>query len=212
MTNTELREMINTLRGKVVSEKKITALLQIGLGDLYSLVPGFWTKTSESFTLASSGTDSYLVNLKTKFSDFKSLRFLWTSDGTINYIGEKRFRIEVPDPSLNTSGRPTQYFFREKNLIELWPRNSTSRTIYLSYRYRPALDDIEVVPEDWHFVVFYYIMGLFEGKNNNFYKNKYADGLERMRNFAKESEEEFSDIIGDGQSEIIYSEMEESTR
>lgn len=212
MTNTELREMINTLRGKVVSEKKITALLQIGLGDLYSLVPGFWTKTSESFTLAASGTDAYLVNLKTEFADFKSLRFLWTSDGTIDPIGEKRFRLEVPDPSLDTSGRPTRYFFREKNVIELWPRNNASRTVNLSYRYRPALDDIEVVPEDWHFVVFYFIMGLFEGEDNNFYKNKYADGLVRMQNFAKESEEEHGDIIGDGQNEIIYDVGMEETR
>lgn len=207
MTNAEFREMISTLRGKVVSEKKITALLQVGLGDLYSLVPGFWTKTNASFTLGTSGTDAYLVNLKTEFPNFKALRMLWTTDGIIRPISEKRFRIKHPDPSLDTTGIPRRYFFREKNIVELHPHNSASRTVSISYRYKPALDDIEVVPDDWQFVVLYYFMGLFEGDDNDYYKRKYENGLIRMQAFAKESEEEFVDIISDGQDEIIYGEM-----
>jgi hypothetical protein len=210
MTNSEVVAAVAILRGQTVSaiRKKVETLIQIGLADLYSLVPGFWTKINESFTLGASGTDAYLVNLKTQFPDFWQLRMLWTTSGPINYISEKKFRNQVPDPSSAAAGIPDRYFFREKSLVELYPRNSESRTIYISYRYKPELENIEVVPVEWRFVPFYYVMGLMEGQDNTYFKVKYEKGLVRMQNFAKESEEEHAEIISDGQDEIIYSTME----
>lgn len=210
MTNDELVQAVATLRREVASniQKKVTTLLEVGLADLYSLVPGFWTKQNESFTLGASGTNAYLVNLKTEFEDFWSLRFLWTADGPINPIKEKKFRIRTSDPASAAAGVPDRYFFREKNIIELYPRNSESRTIGISYRYKPALDNIEVVPEEWRFVPFYYIMGLMEGEEETYFKAKYERGLIRMQNFAKESEEDHAEIISDGQDDVIYSAME----
>lgn len=210
MTNDEVVQAVAILKGRAASaiRKKVETLLKIGLGDLYSLVPGFWTKVSETFTLGTSGTDAYLVNLKTQFPDFWQLRMLWTTSGPINYISEKKFRNRVPDPASAAAGIPDRYFFREKSLIELYPRNSESRTIYISFRYKPELENIEVVPAEWRFVPFYYVMGLMEGEEESYFKNKYERGLVRMQNFAKESEEEHAEIISDGQDEIIYSTME----
>lgn len=209
MTNDEVVKAVAILRKQAASaiRKQVETLLQIGLADLYSLVPGFWTKVNESFTLGTSGTDAYLVNLKTQFPDFWSLRMLWTTSGPINYISEKKFRNRVPDPASAAAGVPDRYFFREKSLVEVYPRNSESRTIYISYRYKPALEDIEVVPVEWRFVPFYYVMGLMEGEDETYFKAKYERALVRMMNFAKESEEEHAEIISDGQDEIIYSTM-----
>ena len=210
MTNDEVVNAVAILRREVASniKKKVETLLQIGLADIYSLVPGFWTKVSQSFTLGTSGTDAYLVDLKSEFEDFWSLRMLWTTSGPINYISEKKFRNRTPDPSSAAPGIPDRYFFREKSLIELYPRNSESRTIYLSYRYKPPLDNIEVIPVEWRFVPFYYVMGLMEGEEETYFKTKYEQGLIRMQNFAKESEEEYGEIISDGQDEVIYSAMD----
>jgi hypothetical protein len=52
-------------------------------------------------------------------------------------------------------------------------------------------------------------MGFFEGKDSNFYKVKYDQALKRMQEFARESEEEFAEIIGDGADEAIYAERED---
>lgn len=209
MTNTELVEAVAILQGTTTSniKKKVNTLIKLAMADIYSLVPGFWTRVNETFTLGTSGTDAYLVNLKNEFSDFSVLRFLWTTDGMIDPISEKQLRLRSPDLSVSAFGRPYKYFFREKHLIELWPRNTSSRTIHVSYRYKPAFDDIEVLPNEWSFVPFYYIMGLFEGKDDNYYKNKFENALRRMQNFAKESEEDHAVIISDGQDDIIYGEM-----
>lgn len=214
MTNDEVVKAVAILRKQAASaiRKQVETLLQIGLADLYSLVPGFWTKVNESFTLGTSGADAYLVNLKTQFPDFWQLRMLWTASGPINYISEKKFRNRVPDPASAAPGVPDRYFFREKSLVEVYPRNSESRTIYISYRYKPALENIEVVPVEWRFVPFYYVMGLMEGEDETYFKAKYERALVRMQNFAKESEEEHAEIISDGQDEIIYSTMENVDR
>lgn len=214
MTNNEVVKAVAVLRKQKAStiQKQVETILQIGLADLYSLVPGFWTKVEETFTLGTSGTDAYLVNLKTEFADFWQLRMLRTTSGPINYISQKKFHNRVPDPSSAAAGIPDRYFFREKSLIELYPRNSESRTIYISYRYKPELENIEVVPVEWRFVPFYYVMGLMEGEDETYFKAKYERGLVRMMNFAKESEEEHAEIISDGQDEIIYSTMENVDR
>jgi hypothetical protein len=214
MNNNEVAEAVAVLTGAVADKIKgqVRTLIKLALADIHSLVPGFWTKINETFTLGTSGTDAYLVDLKAEFPDFWSLRFLWTTDGPINYITEKKFHNEVPNPSEEATGVPNRYFFREKSLIELFPRNSSSRTIYISYRYKPKFDDISDLPEEWHFVPFYYIMGLFEGFEKDYFKRKYADGLNRMMNFAREAEEAFAEIMGDGQDEIIYDDGMEVSR
>lgn len=210
MTNKEIAEAVAVLRNVQADkvEAQVKTLITLGLQDLHSAVPAFWTKVNESFTLGTSGTDAYLVDLKEEFTDFRELRMLWIDEGSIDYINEKKFRNQNPDPTLSALGYPTKYFFRAKSLIELWPHNTTSRTVYISYYYKPKFDNIEVLPEEWTFVIFYYVMGLFEGKDEDYFKGKYADGLRRMEMFAKESEEEFTEIIGDGSDEIIYSAME----
>jgi len=214
MTNDEFVGAVAKLQGTVASniKKKVHTLIELAMADIHSLVPGFWTKVNETFTLGTSGTDAYLVNLKDEFSDFWSLRMLWTANGMIDHINEKQLRLRNPDLSVDTSGIPSKYFFREKHLIELWPRNTTSRTVSVSYRYKPAFDDIEVVPEEWRFVVFYYVMGLFENKDENYFKGKYAEALVRMQAFANESMEEHSVIISDGQDDAIYAEMGNTER
>lgn len=214
MTNTELIEAVATLQGTTVSliKKKVNTLLRVAMTDIHSLVPGFWTRVNETFTLGTSGTDAYLVDLKDEFPDFWSLRFLWTTDGMIDPISEKQLRLRNPDLSVSAFGRPYNYFFREKHLIELWPRNTSSRTISISYRYKPAFDDIEVLPDEWSFVPFYYIMGLYENKDEDYYKGKFESALGRMQNFAKESEEDHAVIISDGQDDAIYGEMENISR
>ncbi len=210
MTDKEFISTIALLRNRSVSdiEVEIKMLLGLGLADIYSLVPGFWTKTSETFTLGSTGTSAYLVDLKDEFEDFKTLRMLWTNDGPIEFLQEKEFHRRYANPANGDPGTPGFYFFRERSVIELYPRTSEGLTVYISYRYKPGLESIEDLPSEWHYLPLYYVMGLFEGEDSNFYKGKYEQGLIRIQNFAKESEEEFSKILSDGQDEIIYSSME----
>lgn len=190
-------------------QDQIMTLAMVGLMDIYSFVPSYWTKSSAELTLPASGNSSYIVDLKQNFLDIKTLKLLWTTEGSLTPISEKKFRNDHPDPS-NDLGCPKLYFFREPYIVEIWPHNDTSRTLYASYHFMPDFKSITGLPDEWRHVPVLFCFGVIEGPEKNYYKNMYQKALKQMESGAKEAEETYGWIIGDGTEDSIYGEMEKN--
>lgn len=189
-------------RDKSKIKKKVIRLRRRAMEIIHSKADFWWTRTGDSIALVAG---NYQLDLRGYFPDFKRLSLLWTTSGMIDWMSEEEFRNLFPDDT--ASGVPVRYFHHEEDLIQIHPRNDTTRTIYITYVYLPKFNTIANMPSQWHHVVESFILAGFEKKDEFKYRNLFRDGLKEMVASAKPSQGEQGKILTPDFEITHYDEM-----
>jgi len=198
MTEQELLEGVATItkQNKDLIEKRVQIFTKSGQLYIYSKTHPYWIKSNNSFTTASG---DYQINLRDKFSDFMRLRFMWTSNGRLAQWGENSFHRDFADDT--ATGEPNKYTNLDKNTVQLHPRADGVYTINVSYYYLPSFETMSETPEEWHHVLFHYVLMMFDPET---WRAVFYDSLKDIVNEARFGEEEDIDIVPDSLDFSVY--------
>jgi hypothetical protein len=196
MTDEDLLEIMAGLTGQ--NKEDIKNLVDIhkrsAISRIFSKTKPFWIKNSGVLSI-SSGDKT--VDLRDSFPDIWQLRYLYNSVGRLDFVPDEEFRNQF---GLNNSanGKPDRYTTLSNYEIELYPVADSAVTLYAAYFYKPSLQTISSLPEEWQFVAQDYIQAMLLPKTYDL--TVFLDGLKDLINMARPTiEQDFEFESNDSQ-------------
>lgn len=208
ITDDQLLKNVANLLG--VDSALIRSEVQIykaqAIAKLFARTKPWWIKSREQWEI---GVGEYLLEPKIRFPDFWQLRNIRPSATAdrMEIMSEGRFLKQFSDDSI--AGTPSICIALDAENLQIYPRPSTTLTLYLGYFYSPKHDTISSVREQWQHVIQDYVLAMMWPDTNQRVDmlRFFLKGLEDVANMAKPITEDAIDIEADPLSGYLYQTM-----
>jgi hypothetical protein len=177
------------------------------IAKLYAKTKPFWIRVRKSLSLA---IGDYLINMRDQFSDYWQLRHAKISGyEPMDIMSEGKFDSTYPDDS--TVGHPTIVVPLDDFQVQFYPRASTAVDVTISYFYRPNMNSLSDIPEEWHFVIQDYVLAMIwpDTTQKMTMLKFFYDGLADIGANAKSFADDAIDLEPDPANAVIYGGMED---
>ena len=186
MTDQDLLDIISELMGVTSAEieGKVNIHKRSAISRIYARTKPYWVRSAASISLSANAKT---VDLRTHIPDIWQLRFLYTTQGRLDWISEEIFRAKYAR-NTGDSGVPQKYTTLDNYNIELWPIVNSAMTLYANVYFRPDFNSIASLPEEWQFVAQDYVQAMMMPKQ--FPIQLFIDGLNDLKAMVRPAIEE----------------------